>query len=66
MPKLKFGHISPTTEEDAEIQNGIDADPDADSLSDEDWEKVKHTAIVGDSRRSFQESIVYKPAASDT
>jgi len=36
MPKLKPGHISPTDEEDAMIQAGIDADPDAREL-DAEW-----------------------------
>ncbi|MDR2213863.1 MAG: BrnA antitoxin family protein [Pseudomonadales bacterium] len=38
MPKLKAGHISPTPEEDAAIQRGIAADPDAREL-DEAWFK---------------------------
>lgn len=47
MPKLKPGTIIPTPEEDARIQKGIDADPDAYSLSDEEWEKVKPIARIG-------------------
>ena len=35
MPKLKPTHISPTDEEEEEIQRGIDADPDAFELDDE-------------------------------
>lgn len=47
MPKLKPGTIIPTPQEDARIQAGIDADPDAYSLSDEEWEKVKPNARIG-------------------
>jgi len=36
MPALKPGTIWPTPEEDAQIQAGIDADPDAREL-DEEW-----------------------------
>ncbi len=36
MPKLKPGHISPTDEEEAAIQAGIAADPDAFEL-DAEW-----------------------------
>ena len=36
MPRLKPTHISPTPEEDAAINEGIAADPDAPEL-DEDW-----------------------------
>jgi uncharacterized protein (DUF4415 family) len=35
MPRLKDGHISPSPEEDAAIQAGIAADPDARELDDE-------------------------------
>jgi len=34
MPKLKPDHISPTPEEEVQIQAGIDADPDARELDD--------------------------------
>jgi uncharacterized protein (DUF4415 family) len=47
MPKLKPGTIIPTQEEDARIQAGIDADPDAYSLSDEEWEKAKPLVRMG-------------------
>ena len=47
MPKLKPGTIIPTPQEDARIQAGIDADPDAYSLSDEEWEKVKPIVRIG-------------------
>lgn len=47
MPKLKPGTIIPTPKEDARIQTGIDADPDAYSLSDEEWEKVKPIVRIG-------------------
>ncbi len=47
MPKLKPGTIIPTTKEDADIQVGIDADPDAYSLSDQEWEKVKPLVRIG-------------------
>ena len=35
MPKLKPGHISPTDEEEEEINRGIALDPDAPELDDE-------------------------------
>ena len=35
MPKLKVGHISPTPEEEAQINAGIAADPDTFELDDE-------------------------------
>jgi uncharacterized protein (DUF4415 family) len=47
MPKLKPGTILVTNEEELRIQAGIDADPDAYSLSDEEWEKVKPTVRIG-------------------
>ena len=47
MPKLKTGTIHPTPDETARIQVGINADPDAYSLSDEEWEKVKPHVRVG-------------------
>lgn len=47
MPILKPGTIIPTPQEEARIQAGIDADPDAYSLSDEEWEKVKPIVRIG-------------------
>ncbi|MGH8477549.1 MAG: BrnA antitoxin family protein [Methylococcales bacterium] len=47
MPKLKVGTIIPTQEENARIQSGIDADPDAYCLSDEEWERVKPLVRIG-------------------
>ncbi len=47
MPKLKPGTILVTDEENARIQDGIDADPDAYSLTDEEWERVKPTIRKG-------------------
>ncbi len=47
MPKLKPGTILVSNEEELRIQAGIDADPDAYSLSDEEWEKVKPTVRMG-------------------
>lgn len=41
MPKLKVGHISPTTEEDAAINTGIAADEDARELDDDWFAKAK-------------------------
>ncbi len=41
MPKLKVGHISPTPEEDAAINAGIAADPDAVDLDDEWFAEAK-------------------------
>jgi len=37
MPKLKPGHISPTPDEEAAIQRGIDADPDTYVPTDEEF-----------------------------
>ena len=46
MPKLKPTHISPTSDEDAAINEGIAVDPDAPEL-DEDWfARVKPAAEV--------------------
>jgi uncharacterized protein (DUF4415 family) len=47
MPKLKPGTIIPGVKEDARIQTGIDADPAAYSMSDEEWARVKPTARLG-------------------
>ena len=47
MPKLKAGTILVTAEEELKIQAGIDADPDAYSLTDEEWKKVKTTVRLG-------------------
>ena len=41
MPKLKPGHISPTDEEEAEIQRHIAEDPDAPEMTDEDWARAR-------------------------
>ena len=41
MPKLKLGTIIPTAEEDAEINAGIAADPDAFELDDEWFARAK-------------------------
>lgn len=47
MPKLKPGTITPSAQEDALIQKGIDQDPDTWFLTDEEWEKVKPTVRIG-------------------
>lgn len=47
MPKLKRGTIQPSADEEARIQAGIDADPDAQTLSDEEWEQVKPLVRIG-------------------
>jgi uncharacterized protein (DUF4415 family) len=47
MPKLKPGTIIPTPEEDARIQTGIDADPDAYSMSDAEWAKARPLVRIG-------------------
>jgi uncharacterized protein (DUF4415 family) len=39
--------ILPTAEEDAQINAGIAADPDTYSLTDAEWEAVKHIATRG-------------------
>jgi uncharacterized protein (DUF4415 family) len=39
--------ILPTEAEEAQINAGIAADPDTHSLTDEEWETVKHTATRG-------------------
>lgn len=41
MPKLKVEHISPTPEEEAAINAGIAADPDARELDDEWFAQAK-------------------------
>jgi len=41
MPKLKPDHISPTPEEAALIQAGIDADPDNPEWTDEDFARSR-------------------------
>ena len=38
---LKPGHISPTDEEEAEIQRQIAEDPDAPEWTDEDWARAR-------------------------
>jgi len=47
MPKLKSGTIIPTQQEEAQIQKGIDLDPDTWFLTDEEWELTKPTARIG-------------------
>ena len=47
MPKLKPGTVLVTAEEELKIQAGIDADSDAYSLTDEEWEQVKPTVRIG-------------------
>ena len=46
MPKLKPGTISPTPEEEEEIQRGIDADPDAYELDDEWFKRARPASEV--------------------
>ncbi len=46
MPKLKVGHISPTDEEDAAINAGIAADPDAFELDAEWFKRARPAAEV--------------------
>ena len=41
MPKLKPGHVAVTDEEDAAITAAALADPDAQPLTDAEWEAVK-------------------------
>ena len=41
MPRLKPDHISPTDEEEAEIQRHIAEDPDTWELTDEDWARAR-------------------------
>lgn len=43
MPALKIGHISPTEAEDAAINAGIAADPDAFEWTDEMFAQAKAT-----------------------
>jgi uncharacterized protein (DUF4415 family) len=47
MPKLKSDTIIPTAAESAEIDAASMQDPDAQSLSDTEWEQVKPYAQVG-------------------
>lgn len=46
MPKLKAGHISPTTEEDAAINAGIAADQDSRELDTEWFAKARPASEV--------------------
>ena len=46
MPKLKPGHISPTPEEEAEINAGIAADPDNPELTAEDFARMRPASEV--------------------
>ena len=41
MPELKPTHISPTDEEEAEIQRQIAEDPDVPEWTDEDWARAR-------------------------
>ena len=41
MPRLKPGHISPTDQEEAEIQRHIAEDPDAPEMTDDDWARAR-------------------------
>ncbi|HEX7386127.1 MAG TPA: BrnA antitoxin family protein [Castellaniella sp.] len=43
MPKLKAGHISPTSEEDAAITKAAMSDPDSLPFTDDEWEAVRST-----------------------
>ena len=57
MPRLKPTHISPTDEEEAEIQRQIAEDPDAPEWTEEDWARARpaievHPELVEWSRRS--------------
>jgi hypothetical protein len=46
MPKLKIDHISPTAAEEAAINAGIEADPDARELDDEWFALAKPASEV--------------------
>ncbi|MXY42797.1 MAG: hypothetical protein F4Y50_01845 [Dehalococcoidia bacterium] len=46
MPKLKPTHISPTPDEDADINKGIEADPDAPELDEAWFERAKPASEV--------------------
>ena len=41
MPRLKPTHISPSDEEEAEIQRQIAEDPDAPEWTEEDWARAR-------------------------
>ena len=47
MPKLKPGTVVPTDEDEARIKAGIDADPDAYSLTDAEWVDAKPLTRIG-------------------
>ncbi len=47
MPKLKPNTILVTDQEEVKIQKGIHADPDAQSLTDAEWKKVKPFVRLG-------------------
>ncbi|OVZ60430.1 hypothetical protein CDO44_10115 [Pigmentiphaga sp. NML080357] len=55
MPKLKPGTIVPTPEEDAEIQAGIDADPDTHELTANDFKVMRR---VGRPRAAVTKTAV--------
>jgi uncharacterized protein (DUF4415 family) len=47
MPKLKFGTILPTPEEDAAITAAAISDPDAVPLTDGEWKAARPFARIG-------------------
>ncbi len=58
MPKLKPETIMPTPEEEISIQAGIDADPDAYSLSDAEWEAVKPLVRIGRPKAAVTKEVI--------
>lgn len=59
MPKLKPGHISPTTSEDAQITAGIQADPDTHELSAADFRQLKPVGRPRSSLPKMQITVRY-------
>ncbi|OZI31718.1 hypothetical protein CAL29_27995 [Bordetella genomosp. 10] len=59
MPKLKPGTIIPTPEEDAEIQRGIDADPDTYELGEAEFKRLKRVGRPRAERPKVQLTVRY-------
>jgi uncharacterized protein (DUF4415 family) len=58
MPKLKAETILLTDEEDAAITAAALSDPDALPLTDEQWERVRHTVRIGRPKSAFTKQPV--------
>ncbi len=60
MPKLKFGTIVPTPEEEAAIQAGIAADTDTYELNDEEFAQLRQIPhyLKADSPKEFTDIML--------